>query len=97
MTEEIKFKADDEVFESILHMLFNYVECVFDGDEVYQPEDFGEDEFADFVESLTVDKLNAIQNFFVTSPKVVLEDSTECKACGHVHKIYSEDLLSFFL
>lgn len=97
LTEEINFKSDDGVFDAILHMLFNYVECVFDGENVYKPEDFEENEFADFIESLTVDKLNAIQNFFATSPKVVLEDTTECVACGHEHKIYSEDLLSFFL
>lgn len=97
LAEEVKFEANDEVFEAILHMLFNYVVCVFDEDNVYRPEEFGEEEFKEFIETLTVDKLNAIQQFFVTSPKVVLEDTTECKACGHEHKIYSEDLLSFFL
>ena len=97
LTEEIKFEANDEVFEAILHMLFNYVDCIFDGEEVYKPDDFGKEEFIAFIETLTVDKLNAIQNFFITSPKVVLEDTTECKACGYEHKIYSEDLLSFFL
>ena len=97
LSEEVKFEANDEVFEAILHMLFNYVVCIFDGENVYKPEEFGEEEFKEFIETLTVDKLNAIQNFFVTSPKVVLEDTTECKACGHEHKIYSEDLLSFFL
>src|SRR5210317_1399574 len=97
LTEEVRLKADDEVFEAILHMLFNYVDCIFDGENVYKPEEFGEEQFVSFIETLTVDKLNAIQNFFVTSPKVVLEDITECKACGYEHKIYSEDLLSFFL
>jgi hypothetical protein len=97
LKEEIKFEANDEVFEAILHMLFNYVDCIFDEENVWKPEEFGEKEFIEFVETLTVDKLNAIQQFFVTSPKVVLEDSTECKACGYEHKIYSEDLLSFFL
>lgn len=97
LTEEVKFEANDEVFEAILHMLFNYVDCIFDEENVYKPDDFGKEEFVAFIETLTVDKLNAIQQFFVTSPKVVLEDSTECKACGYEHKIYSEDLLSFFL
>ena len=97
LNEEINFKAEDEVFESILHVLFNYVECIFDEENVYKPEEFGEQEFVEFVESLTVDKLTAIQDFFKTSPKVVLEDKTECKACGYEHEIYSEDLLSFFI
>ena len=97
LSEEIQFTANDEVFESVLHVLFNYVDCIFDAENVYKPEDFGQQEFIEFVESLTVDKLNAIQAFFTTSPKVVLEDQTACKECGFEHKIYSEDLLSFFI
>lgn len=97
LNEEITFKEDDDLFETVLHILFNYVEYVFDKESIFKPEEFGKDEFVQFVENLTVEKLMEIQNFFSTSPKVVLEDKMPCKKCGYEHRIYSEDLISFFI
>lgn len=95
----ISFDVEDEdnLYDVALSVLFNNVECVFDEENVYKPEEYTEKEFEVFVESLTLDKMKQIQNFFSTAPRVVLEDEVECIKCGFMHKIYSEDLLSFFI
>ena len=95
----VSFIVDDDEnsYELAMGVLFNNVEYIFDEEQVYKPEDYTEQEFEMFVEHLTLEKMKQIQNFFNTSPKVVLEDDVECNKCGFLHKIYSEDLLSFFI
>lgn len=95
----ISFDVEDEdnLYDVALSVLFNNVECIFDEENVYKPEEYTEKEFEVFVESLTLDKMKQIQNFFSNAPRVVLEDEVECVKCGFMHKIHSEDLLSFFI
>lgn len=95
----ISFTVEDEdnLYEVAMGVLFNNVEYIFDEESIYKPADYTEEEFEMFVEHLTLNKMKEIQNFFNTSPKVVLEDDVECHKCGFKHKIYSEDLLSFFI
>jgi hypothetical protein len=95
----ISFDVEDEdnLYDVALGVLFNNVECIFDEENVYKPEEYTEKEFEVFVESLTLDKMREIQNFFSTAPRVVLEDEVECRECGFKHTIHSEDLLSFFI
>ena len=91
------FDEQDQVFNAIMGVLFNYVEYIYDDESKYKPEEFGEEEFNLFMENLTVEQLDQIKAFFETSPKVVLEDDVTCKKCGYIHHIESEDLLSFFI
>lgn len=95
----ISFDVEDEdnLYDVALGVLFNNVEYIFDEENVYKPEEYSEKEFEVFVESLTLDKMKQIQNFFSNAPRVVLEDEVECVKCGFMHKIHSEDLLSFFI
>ena len=95
----ISFDVEDEdnLYDVALGVLFNNVEYIFDEENVYKPQEYTEKEFETFVESLTLDKMKQIQNFFSNAPRVVLEDEVECVKCGFMHTIHSEDLLSFFI
>ena len=95
----ISFDVEDEddLYDVAMGVLFNNVEYIFDEENVYKPEEYTEKEFEVFVESLTLDKMKQIQNFFTNAPRVVLEDEVECIKCGFKHTIHSEDLLSFFI
>ena len=84
-------------FDSVIALILNHVEYIFDEESTYKPEEFGPEEFGVFIENLSMGALEQIQAFFSTTPKVVLEDKVKCKKCGHDHEIYSEDLLSFFI
>jgi len=95
----ISFDVEDEddLYDVAMGVLFNNVEYIFDEENLYKPEEYTEKEFEVFVESLTLDKMKQIQNFFTNAPRVVLEDEVECIKCGFKHTIHSEDLLSFFI
>lgn len=94
---ELNLDNSEAVFETIIAMILNHVEFIFDEESTYAPDKFTPEEFAMFIDNLSMGALEQIQGFFSTTPKVVLEDKVECKKCGHHHEIYSEDLLSFFI
>lgn len=86
-----------EPFAEFLIMVMNNIECVFNKETVWKPEDLPKEELEDFVNNLTVEHIEHIKDFFRTAPRVVLEDSMKCKKCGYEHTIHSEGLISFFI
>lgn len=86
----------DDQFELMLESLIENIEFVFDGEQVYKILDATEQEQVDFIESLNRESMEKIENFFKTSPKVVLEDNVKCKKCGYEHTLHEENLLDFF-
>ena len=90
-------QEEDELYATVMSILFNHVECVFDEESVYKPDQFTKEEFLEFIDNLSVEALERIQTFFTNQPKVVLNDVVKCKKCGYEHNIHSEDLLGFFI
>jgi hypothetical protein len=84
-------------FELMEKSLLENIDYVFNEEAVYKLEDSTEQEQIEFIESLSRESLDAMEKFFVTSPKVVLEDEVTCKKCGFVHHLHSENLLDFFI
>lgn len=89
--------GDDDEFTIMLTNLVNCIDYVFNGDSVYKIEDATPEEQAEFIESFSAEAMEKIQAFFRSTPKVVLNDVVKCKKCGFEHKLYAEDLLSFFV
>ena len=54
-------------------------------------------EMVDFVESMTRDQFNKIQEFFETMPKIKKQVDFHCSKCGYDEKITIEGLQSFFV
>lgn len=92
----VNVEEGEETFVIVLRMVMQNIEYIFDADSVYKPEDTPEAELMEFLENLSPENLVQIQNFFNTSPKVVLNDKVVCKKCGYEHTIHAEDLLGFF-
>lgn len=92
----MNIEEGEETFVIVLRMVMQNIEYIFDADSVYKPEDTPEAELMEFLENLSPENLTQIQNFFNTSPKVVLKDKVTCKKCGFEHTIHTEDLLGFF-
>lgn len=84
-------------FELMETSLIQNIEYVFNGESVYKLEDATEAEQIEFIESLSRESLDEMEKFFLSSPKVVLEDTVTCKKCGFVHTLHSENLLDFFI
>lgn len=89
-------KEEDE-YQLMLDSLIDNIECVFDGEQVYNISDATEQEQIDFIESLSRETMDKIVEFFNTAPKVVLTDKVNCKKCGFEHTLHAENLLDFFI
>ena len=85
----------EDLLDDSLKLITEHLEFVFDEDGIY--DTFTSAEVEEFVNSLSSDQLDKVLNFFITAPKVVLEDVAICKKCKNEHKIYAEDLYSFFI
>jgi predicted Zn-ribbon and HTH transcriptional regulator len=88
---------DMDEFDVMITNLVNCIDYVFNGESVYKIKDATPEEQEEFIESFSAESMENIQNFFKSSPKVVLTDTVRCKKCGFVHELRAEDLLSFFV
>lgn len=88
---------EKDEYELMVDSLLDNIEYVFDGEQVFKLEDSTEQEQIEFIESLNRETMDKIEHFFLTSPKVILEDEVSCKKCGYQHKLHAENLLDFFL
>jgi hypothetical protein len=90
--KEVLNESDDGGFELIV----NYVDYIYDDDQVYKAEETPKEELTDFFESLTLDQIRKTKSFFLTTPTVVLDQDISCGKCGHNHHVNVEGILSFF-
>lgn len=88
---------EDEMYREVLAVLLTNIDYIFDAESVYKPEDISTEELIEFFDNLTVEKMQAIEGFFATSPRVLLEDHVVCKKCGFNHTLRYEGLASFFI
>jgi hypothetical protein len=86
---------NNEGIDGIFNLILNSVEYIFDGDDIYQ--DFKEEEFKEFIDSLTQDQFSNIKNFFDTMPKLYHDVSWECAVCKETETVRLEGLQSFFM
>jgi len=86
--------ADSEVdlyFEIVKYC----IEKVYDDDNVYNINDYSDEELTEFLSTLDVSTFKQIQNFMETMPKVYYETSYTNKA-GVVRKVVLQTLDDFF-
>lgn len=95
----IKVVLDDftDAYTATLTLFKNNIDYIYDEDSLYYRKDISDEELEEFLENLSVDHIDAIRNFFITTPKVALTDSLVCSKCGFNHKIEVENLYSFFI
>jgi hypothetical protein len=74
----------------------NNLDYIYDEDSFYYRKDLTDEEIQEFLENLSVEHIEAIRNFFITTPKVVLKDNITCDKCKFEHEIVVENLYSFF-
>lgn len=91
-TDQLNDKLEDGGYKFIS----DYLDYVYDSEQIYKRKDMGEEELKEFLDELTMDQVQAIRNFFETSPKVMLKQDVTCGRCNHVHHLDVEGLLSFF-
>ena len=70
---------------------------IFEGETVHEKADFGEDELTEFLESLTSDQFQSLQNFFETMPRLSHTVTVTNPNTKKKNKVTLEGLNSFFV
>jgi hypothetical protein len=88
----LKDKFEDGGYEVIAE----YLDYIYDQDQIYDKKSVMKEELMAFFDNLSIDQVQNIKQFFLTSPRVVLEQPLTCTKCGFKHNINVEGILSFF-
>jgi hypothetical protein len=91
-----EFKNNKNVAEATINFIVSCIEYVFDETNMFQAKDHKQEELKEFIEALTVDQFNKIEDFFKKIPKLSKTLDVKCKKCGFAHKIVVEGLDNFF-
>lgn len=89
------FQTNDT--EKILSLVIKSVKGIFNEDSYWDAADQTVEEVEEFIYSLTKQQFDLIENFFVTSPKIVQVVEADCKGCGKHHINNIEGLQNFFV
>lgn len=92
----IKDNTDAEDFNSVLDLIINCIDYIYDKDNLYYSKDSTKEELTEFLDSLQTKDLEKIKEFFDTMPKLKKMVDFECKKCGYKENIELEGLQSFF-
>ena len=87
---------DSSNIEEIFQLIANSIECIYDGDDVYYGHETSNEELIQFLNNLTTEQFQKIQQFFTTMPKISAKVQYKCPICGKEHFKVLEGMQSFF-
>ncbi len=97
MVEGLDSNIEMENVESLIQLIANCVDYVYDKDQIYYAKDCDKQELIDFVENLQQSDLEKVQKFFTTMPKIKKQLKFKCVKCGHDEDITVEGIQNFFV
>lgn len=97
-----KFDEMMEIYESIqndkiVDMVAKCIVAVYTEQERIDAKDTTTEEMQEFLESLTKQQFDKIEQFFVNMPKLVQEVDKTCPSCGTVNNVRLEGIQNFFV
>ena len=96
LLSEIPFEPETGAnTSSIFELLNRCVISITDGTEVYTRDDFSNKELDIFLEGMSIQMLDKVQEFMNSIPKLVIKHQYEC-TCGYNSEIELEGIASFF-
>jgi hypothetical protein len=82
----------DQVFDIVV----DCVDYIYNSDEVFSAKDQTREELIEFLNNLTAEQFEKLQQFFYTMPQLRAYIKYTCPVCGKDHNKYMEGLASFF-
>jgi hypothetical protein len=83
--------------EAMQKMITNCIDYIYDDETLYYAKDASELELIDFLDSLTRDQFQKIQDFFDTIPKMKKTLDFKCNKCGYQEEVVLEGVQNFFV
>tara|TARA_B110000196_G_scaffold224590_1_gene193505 strand:- start:1152 stop:1865 length:714 start_codon:yes stop_codon:yes gene_type:complete len=80
----------------VFKLLNKCVISITDGEEVFTRDDFSEKELDKFLEGMSIQMLDQVQEFMNSIPKLIIRHQYQCGACENNSEIELEGIASFF-
>lgn len=90
-----RIRLEDDV-DLAIKIIRECTDFIFDKEQTYSVTDITDEEFVDFVNSMTQDQFNKIKLFFENMPKLSYNNTMACPRCKKEHDIVLEGILDFF-
>ena len=90
---ELQKAIEADSIDQIYANTIQYIDTIFEGETIY--DDYSEQDFKDFLDSLPKEAFEKIRNFFKTQPRLQAKINLCCEHCGHKEVVTSEGLQSF--
>ena len=91
------FENEDKPTEKLFNLVKDCIECIIDGEEVYEAKLQTKKELEEFIYSLNQQQFKKIINFFDTMPKLRHLVTYKCNKCGEDNIQLLEGVENFFL
>jgi len=88
---------DSNDIKHIFDLVKSCIKGVFDSENFYDIREQTDDEINEFLESLTKEQFEKIEQFFVESPKIVQKIESDCPHCQHHNYSRIQGLQNFFI
>lgn len=87
---------NDKFQDGGYEIIAEYLDFIYDEEQIYKKESIPKEELMEFFDQLSLDQVQAIKQFFLTSPRVTLDQKLTCGKCSFVHDVNVEGILNFF-
>ena len=102
---ELKYPNIDDVVDifattdnqKVINLVIKSIQGIYNQDDYWEAVDQTKEELEEFVYSLTKEQFSKLEQFFVTSPKIVQTIECNCPKCGKHNVSRLEGLQNFFV
>ena len=102
---ELKYPNIDDVVnifvtkdnQKVIDLIIRSIKAIYNQEEYWEASDQSKEELDEFVYSLTKEQFDKLEQFFVTSPKIVQTIECDCPKCGKHNISKLEGLQNFFV
>ena len=89
--------SSNDSYESILNLIVNCTEMIFDDEKIYDKSNTSANEIKEFYESLYGEQFAKVSKFFENLPYLKYDLHYNCSNCGHKNEYEIKGLSSFFM
>ena len=102
---ELKYPNIDDVVgvfasndnQKVIELIIKNIKSIFSNEDYWDASEQTKEEVEEFIYSLTKEQFDKVEQFFVTSPKIVQTIECDCPKCGKHNVSRLEGLQNFFV
>jgi len=92
----MKYAESGNPIDLKTNVIVNSIDSIYDAKGVYSWKDYSKEELKEFVESLTEENYNKLQEFVDNFPTFAVKLEATCNKCGFHHNVRYTDFFDFF-